>query len=463
MAVQESTRFNVKKALSLAAVILLAMGMVSYGRDASGPTWEKVKLNRGASDFASYFYAVNATVQGENPYDNVVLNRLVLADKDNQRETVHPYFYPPPYLLAMAWALPLDLSEAHRVFYWAGSFFLLAVMLSLWKWLPSWGMFGASGLVLLFYTPIFDTLRMGQANLLVLALLVCGVMLVEFEGANKRRWLGGALVGLACMLKMSPAVLVMWWIARREWRPVIAAILAAIGSSVLVLPLVGFSTQIYFYSDVLPSFTSGNYHGLTVDINIPMNHSLLNFCMQITSGFQGMTPKTEATALATNLARIISLSTLLGLLFVLRKPRPDPVSRANAAGALVVVMVLMPAYTYEHHLVFLIFPLLAVVAALVERRLVWTWWLVLVPVFGLIAWSLPDFKAYSASLGDGRLWSANAVAFRELKFLAVVILGALCTLAALSPSHPRPSSGGSRFLSMPRVIRRSPGEGDWLE
>lgn len=460
MAAQKSTRFNVKKALSLAAFFLLAIGMISYGKDASGPTWEKVKLNRGASDFASYFYAVNATVQGENPYDNLVLDRL--AGEDNQRETVHPYFYPPPYLLAMAWALPLDLSEAHRVFYWAGSFFLLAVMLSLWKWLPSWGMFGASGLVLLFYTPIFNTLRMGQANLLVLALLVCGVMLVEFEGANKRRWLGGALVGLACMLKMSPAVLVMWWMVRREWRPVVAAILAAIGSSILVLPLVGFSTQIYFYSDVLPSFTSGNYHGLTVDINIPMNHSILNFCMQITNGFQGMSQKTEATALATNLARIISLSTLLGLLFVLRKPRPDAVSRANAAGALVVMMVLTPAFTYEHHLVFLIFPLLAVVAALVERRLSWAWGLVLIPVFVLIAWNLPDFKAYSDSLGNGR-WSANAVAFRELKFLAVVILGALCTLAALSPSRPRPSSGGSRFLSMPRIIRRSPREGDWLE
>jgi hypothetical protein len=461
MAVQESTRFNAKKVRSLTAFFLLALGMISYGRHASGSTWEGVKVSRGANDFASYFYAVQASGKGENPYDNSILNRL--AQEDNRRGSVYPYFYPPPYLLVMAWTLPLDLSEAHMAFYWAGSFFLLAVMLSLWKWLPNWGMFGASGLVLLFYTPIFDTLRMGQANLLVLALVVWGVMLVEFEGANKRRWLGGALVGLACMMKMSPAILVMWWMIRQEWRPVVAAVLSAVVSSVVVLPLVGFSDQFYFYSDVLPGFSSGNYHGLTVPINIPMNHSLLNFCMQIVNGFQDMGRNTEPSVLATNLARIISFSALLSLLFVLRKPRPDAVSRANAAGALVVLMVLIPAYTYEHHLVFLIFPLLAVVAALAEKRLSWAYWLVLIPVFGLIAWNLPDFKAYSASLGDGRLWSANAVAFRELKFLAIVCLGGLCVLAALSPSHPTPSSGESRFLSMPRVIRRSLREGNWLE
>jgi len=457
---QGSNQFNLKKIAALGAFLLLAIGMISYGRQASGTGWEEVKRSRGANDFASYYYALNAAVEGENPYEKRVLGRL--AKQEGRSGQVHPFFYPPPYLLTMAWAIPLELSSAHQVFYWAGSFFLIAVMLALWRWLPGLGVFAVSGLVLMSFTPIADTLRMGQANLMVLAMLVWGILLVEWEGANKRQWVGGALVGLACMMKMSPALLVLWWMVRRQWRPVIAAVAAGFVSSLLVLPLVGGGTQIYFYTDVLPSFTSGGYHGLTVPVNIPMNHSILNFWMQVTSGFEGMSRNTEATLLATNLARATSLSTLLCLFFLLRAPRPDPISRANAAGAFVVLMVLAPAFTYEHHLVFLIFPIIAASAALFSGRLHWRWAILLVAIYVVLAWNLQDFKAFSASMGDGRLWSGPAVAVRELKFLAVAALGCLCLFAAIK-SHPGALSGDDEnSSSRPRVTRRSPGEGDWL-
>jgi hypothetical protein len=265
------------------------------------------------------------------------------------------------------------------------------------------------------------------------------------------------------MLKMSPALLVFWWMVRREWRPVVAAGLAAIASSLLVLPLVDFPTQLYFYAEVLPGFTSGGYHGLTVPINIPMNHSILNFCMQITSGFQGMTRNTEATALATNLARALSLSSILCLFVLLRQPKPDAVSRANAASAFVVLMVLAPAFTYEHHLVFLMFPVLSVAAALSARRIHWLWTGVLIAVFWILSWDLQSFKALSVSLGGGGLWSPGAVGFRELKFLAAVTLGGLCVLAALSPLPQSLSLDGGKSASMPRVVRRDLQEGSWLE
>jgi hypothetical protein len=167
------------KMLALGAFLLLAIGMVSYGRQASGSGWEEVKRDRGANDFASYYYALNASMEGENPYDNQVLTRL--AKQDDRPGTVHPFFYPPPYLLTMAWAMPLELGSAHQFFYWAGSFFLISVMLALWRWLPGLGVFACSGVILMSFTPISDTLRMGQANLLVLALMIWGVLLVEWE------------------------------------------------------------------------------------------------------------------------------------------------------------------------------------------------------------------------------------------------------------------------------------------
>ena len=137
--------------------------------------------------------------------------------------------------------------------------------------------------------------------MMVLALMVWGVMLAGGRG-QKRQWAGGALVGLACMMKMSPALLVLWWMVRRAWKPVFGAIAAALISSLLVLPFVGIEHQFEFYFTVLPGFTSGNYHDLSVPLNIPMNHSFLNFWMQATSGFEGLV-RDEPSLLASNLAR----------------------------------------------------------------------------------------------------------------------------------------------------------------
>jgi hypothetical protein len=170
-----------------------------------------------------------------------------------------------------------------------------------------------------------------------------------------------------------------------------------------------------------------------------MNHSFLNFWMQATSGFEGLIRSSEPSLLASNLARASALGFLIALFFLLKEPFSDSLSRANAAAAFVVLMVLVPAYSYEHHLVFLLFPLLSVAAALGQQRLHWKWGLLYVPVYVVLAWELQDFKAISRSLGDGELYAAPAVAFRELKFLAALGLGSLCTLAALSPVSTEPS------------------------
>ena len=433
----------IQRTLAIGALVVLLVGVVVYGRYVSRDGWTKVANNPSANDFASYYYAAKVAADGNSPYETSKLREK--AAKDGRRAP-YPFFYPPPYLIAMAWVLPLDLHDSHKIFYWAGSLFLISVLMALWRWISNPAMVAMSGVVLISFTPIHNTLRMGQANLLVLALMVWGVALVEGEGANRRRWWGGALVGLACMMKMSPALLVLWWMVRRDWRPVLGAMGAAVVTSLAVLPLVGFGHQWTFYTEVLPGFTSGSYHDLSVSINIPMNHSILNFWMQIESGFEGMTYGSDATPLASNLARATALGFLLGLFYLLRNVSPDAVSRSNAAGAFVVLMVLIPAYAYEHHLVFLLFPLLTVSAALWQGRLHWHWSFFFVPIYLVLAWELGDFKDLARHLGDCQqlppkevCYSPPAVVFRELKFLAALGLGVLCVLAAVSTRRATPA------------------------
>ena len=63
-------------------------------------------------DYATYHYAVQEVWQGGDPYVTAALDQRARAE--GTRATVFPYFYPPPFLLTMAWATPLSLADGYR-------------------------------------------------------------------------------------------------------------------------------------------------------------------------------------------------------------------------------------------------------------------------------------------------------------------------------------------------------------
>jgi alpha-1,2-mannosyltransferase len=193
------------------------------------------------------------------------------------------------------------------------------------------------------YTPVLDHAVVGQADLLVLFLLLAGAAWTQ-----RWPWAGGALLGAAAMCKMSPALLLLYWARRRELRPVLAAIACAAALTVLALPLVRAGFQLRFYAEVLPGFGAGHYHGLDVPIAIP-NHSIPALFNRI---WPGPAPSRLSPA-----ARWASGATTLLLLgawtWRTRRAWPEPL----ALGTLTVLMVTIPVYAFEHHLVFLLLAL----------------------------------------------------------------------------------------------------------
>ena len=65
--------------------------------------------------------------------------------------------------------------------------------------------------------PVRETLTFGQVNLLLMALVVADCLLVRTP------WPRGALIGLAAAIKLTPAVFVLFFLAHRQWRPVLVA------------------------------------------------------------------------------------------------------------------------------------------------------------------------------------------------------------------------------------------------
>jgi hypothetical protein len=380
---------------------LLILGLCAHLFFGLRPAWEKVSTTPSGRDFASYYYAVQVAQDGGDPYANRAL--AARAQQDGFRKTVNPYFYPPPFLLAMGWALPLSLPAAYKGMLLLNELLLggcLALLLGPFGVAP-W----AVALLLGFYSPIPDNAWMGQANLMALFPALLGLAL-----APKRPVIGGVLVGTAAMFKMSPALFLLYWVVQGRWRPVLAAVATAVALSVLALPLVGVGPTLRFYTEVLPGFSAGDYHGLTVPISLPANHSIPDL-------FNTWFPGPSDTRLST-VAQLGSKAVALVLLGAwalrFRGPPvrdPDPL----ALGALTVLMVVLPAYTYEHHLVFL---LLAVGAAATERP-----GIALFAAAFFLGWPLEWLRAVQKVVPH-----ALGPLVRESKFLAEMGIFVLCML-----------------------------------
>ncbi|TDP96748.1 glycosyltransferase 87 family protein [Labedaea rhizosphaerae] len=97
--------------------------------------------------------------------------------------------------------------------------------------------------------PVRETLHFGQINL-VLLLMVCADCLLPRLGPLPR----GLLTGVAAAVKLTPAVLILFFLARRDWRA--AATMAATSAAITLVALVvaphdslQFWTNTLFHSD----------------------------------------------------------------------------------------------------------------------------------------------------------------------------------------------------------------------
>jgi hypothetical protein len=385
--------------IGLVVVLVLVYGLISLH-----PAHKKVVSAKHARDYATYHYAVAEAMDGGDPYHTKALGKRARADKT--RKAVHPFLYPPPFLLGMAWAAPLKLSTGVEAFFWLSQLCIFGTLVVMRRWI------GAPlvllGVLVCTLSPITDSAKMGQANAIVLLLAVAGL------------WrMSGGLIGAAAMAKMSPALYLFAWVAQKAWRPVLLACATAVFLSLAALPLVGLEHQLRFYTEVLPGFSTGDYHGLTVKIALRANHSIPDLFNQYWPGPDRHT----LSQVAQTGSRIVSLGLLAALVWLARHKR-DALGSANLYAAFSVLMLIAPVYTYEHHLVAALFPAAALGTALIQRRLgLWAWF-VAVPAYFFVAWPLYWLRPLQ-KLAPGLKWQ-----LQESKFFGLVVLGLLCALVA---------------------------------
>lgn len=170
-------------------------------------------------------YISGALVADHDPANLYNRHRYDSPDADSVLPGVAPqdrdaYLYPPPFLLLPRLLLLFshDFATLRALWYSLYVAVVLIGMLAIARWIG-----GRQGAVLAALTPAvwislptLATLQIGNIHVLVLYVGVVGAM-VLFE--LRRNLLGGAALAFAIVAKVSPAILVVYLLAQRRWKP----------------------------------------------------------------------------------------------------------------------------------------------------------------------------------------------------------------------------------------------------
>lgn len=264
--------------------------------------------------------------------------------------TLRPAFiYPPVFALLM---VPLGLvSEPVAAATWLviSQAALAAALLLVLRHLrpPGWATTAILCATLTFY-PLWIDVVQGQANLLILVLVVAGI-LVTVRG----RPVGAIALGAAAALKLTPLLLLLWLLVERRFREA-AWMLGAFALITAGAALFRYDDTVIFFTRVLPALASGTAF----------------YANQSLTGLLGRTlvanPYTDPwLSLPGERVLVIALALLLLGLWIWRTRRAPTLHRAMAFLPL---LPLLSTVTWPHHLVILLPVIWLLIVQIAERE-----------------------------------------------------------------------------------------------
>jgi len=302
-------------------------------------------------DFPSFYSAAGTLARGENPYE--VLALQAYAQERGIDSEVYPYLYP-PFLASVLRPVTLLSPETADRMWGTLMVVMFALSVVLVTLLPQedrpgrgpshgGGMLQKSALAagILMLLPLGENLLTGQVNAIVLACITVAILGMEREGRGWE-WGSGAALAVAALIKVTPALLVLLFLARRKTSALWAfafSVLAGLGLSMLISGVDVWGEFLAF----LPQLSYGrSIDGLFHPISV-MNLSLSGFIMRVAEG------SGPAVRLIAMTAALLILALILRAVF----RRPVAPGRGGLVLALLVVMVVLSPYAWIHHMVFL--------------------------------------------------------------------------------------------------------------
>lgn len=209
--------------------------------------------------------------------------------------------------------------------------------------------------------PVLDSMLLGQLDLLILFLIV-----VSYWGYRSgREVVAGASLGLAAMIKLSPGLLLLYFLFKRRFRIVASAFATVALTGSLSLLVAGPKAHIQFLTDILPTLLAGS-----AQIE---NQSLNGFFNRLFLEASFMTELAEVPPLPQ--VRILTLLTsalLIGIVAFLLRKRMVSGSDLDFDVEYSLVVILLPmisSIAWHHYMTWYVLPLLVLVNPRLRRSL----------------------------------------------------------------------------------------------
>ena len=196
----------------------------------------------------------------------------------------------------------------------------------------------------LFLEPVWSTLAFGQVNVILMATVAFDALLPA------PRWPRGALTGLAAAVKLTPAVFILFFLLRRDYRAAATAALSFAATTAAGFALAGRDSVRYWTADVLQVGRVGN-------LAYSVNQSLAAVLAR--AGLSPQHPAGLAAWLA--LSAIVLVVTGLGMRRALAAGEPGLALCLNALAGL-----LISPISWTHHWVWCV-PAILALAGLARR------------------------------------------------------------------------------------------------
>jgi uncharacterized membrane protein len=258
--------------------------------------------------------------------------------------------------------LPLtDLSLNTALIVWAWISILLYILTG-WivirelkiRLAPAWVVFllGAA----LIWFPFEGHIAVGQLSILLSFIIVAAWVLLR----RNREIPAGVLLGLACLIKLFPGILLFYLVLRRHWRAAAAMLgIIAGGMAVSILALGPM--------DVLAYFTQVSVKDAAIFAPFPQNSSFYGVFSRLFINGLIVSPIIPDPPIARLLAVLISLGLLLQLALQTLK-KGDKLAEDDRAYALTILaMLFVSPITWGHMLVILVLPYGILVSTLQQQ------------------------------------------------------------------------------------------------
>lgn len=301
----------------------MLLGFIFVSFIYSAFTVTRILATSQLQDFRLYYLGAQSVLLGKNPY-----------------EEVQGVIYPPISLALLTpfASLPIELAEdVWTLFSLIALLTSIVLLLKISMTYTIGNFFIVAGLALLSF-PVKFNLGMGQINLILL-MLTC----LSFYWYRKRLpVLAGSALAVAAALKLTPLVLILFFLKKRQWKIVISCLVGFILLNCLGLMLLGSTTTFDYWQKIFPAIpTVGN-------------------AIYYNQAFTGWLARAEV---ADQLARIINYVVFGGMLamswFTTRKESQPVGVELSELGLFMISVLVGTGLAWQHHYVALLIPLVA--------------------------------------------------------------------------------------------------------